>query len=84
MVIETGVLDPVIKTGYFPTPANIVNKMVDLAMLSPEQLILEPSAGQGHIADLIANDINACHSDIAVCETLPENVHILQEKGYKV
>ena len=83
-VMESGMLDPKIKTGYFPTPANIVDKMINLAMIEHGQLILEPSAGQGHIADVIVNHIKGQPRDIMVCETLPENVHILEEKGYVV
>lgn len=40
-VIESGVLDPKIKTGYFPTPAVIVDKMIELADIRSGQLILE-------------------------------------------
>lgn len=82
-VIESGVLDPKIKTGYFPTPPIIVDKMINLANLERGQLILEPSAGQGHIADKICDTIKLQHCQIMVCEILSENKHILDEKGYK-
>ena len=83
-VIECGELDPKIKTGYFPTPAKIVDKMIELANLERGQTILEPSAGQGHIADRICTKIGIHPEDIEICEILPENVHILEEKGYVV
>ena len=39
-VIESGVLDPEVKTGYFPTPAVIVDNMIELAYISRKHLIL--------------------------------------------
>jgi len=84
VVIESGELDPKIKTGYFPTPPEIVTRMLDLADLDRKHLILEPSAGQGHIADEICKRLNLHTHEIMVCETLLENRHILAEKGYAV
>ena len=81
-VIESGVLDPKIKTGYFPTPAVIVDKMIELADIRSGQLILEPSAGQGHIADEIIKSIDGKRSQLFLCENLPENIHVLVNKGY--
>ena len=82
VVINSGVLDPKIKTGYFPTPAVIVDRMIELADLDREQIILEPSAGQGHIADKICMRLGMLPLQIHVCETLPENRIILEEKEY--
>ena len=81
-VIECGELDPEVKTGYFPTPSEIVDKMIELANLERGQLILEPSAGQGHIADKICSVLKLHANEIIICETLPENIHILDGKGY--
>lgn len=36
--------------GYFPTPAPIVEQLLDLAAIKPGMRILEPSAGRGAIA----------------------------------
>ena len=87
-VIECGVLDPEVKTGYFPTPPEIVAKMIDLAdfdSLGRCDMILEPSAGRGHIADkIIVNITDDKCSILHICENLPENIHILKEKGYVV
>jgi len=83
-VIECGVLDPKVKTGYFPTPAKIVDKMIGLAYLEGIQAILEPSAGQGHIADKICSRIRIHPHELYICEILPENKKILEEKGYYV
>lgn len=84
VVIESGLLAPKVKTGYFPTPPEIVKRMIDLADLDRKHLILEPSAGQGHIADEICSRLKLHTHEIMVCETLPENKHILGENGYAV
>lgn len=85
-VIECGELDPEVKTGYFPTPPEIVDKMIELAdldSLGRFAMILEPSAGQGHIVDKIRESINDDKCSILhICENLSENIHILEEKGY--
>jgi len=91
-VIECGELDPKVKTGYFPTPSAVVDQMIDLAKFEHYHSILEPSAGQGHIVDriieriierLMSKDASTI-PDVWICENLPENVHILKEKGYVV
>ena len=81
-IIEFSVLDPKVKTGYFPTPIEIIDKMIELANLEKQQLILEPSAGQGHIADRICKVIGISRYEIYICEVLPENKVILEDKGY--
>ena len=87
-VIETGILDPEVKTGYFPTPPEIIDRMIGLADFKSLRcfgMILEPSAGQGHIVEKIKDQIDDSHCRIVhICENLPENVHILEEKGYQV
>jgi len=82
VVINSGVLDPKIKTGYFPTPSEIVHRMIELADINENHRILEPSAGQGHIADKICTHLGMLPLQIHVCETLPENRIILEEKEY--
>lgn len=44
--------------GYFPTPRIIAQQVVDLADIEPGMRVLEPSAGKGGLAYLIA-DISA-------------------------
>ena len=84
VVMNSGVLDPKVKTGYFPTPAVIVDRMIGLADLDRKHQILEPSAGQGHISDEICTRLGLHHHEIMVCETLAENRHILKGKEYVV
>ena len=83
-VIECGVLEPKVKTGYFPTPAALVAKMIELADVKQNHLILEPSAGQGHIADEICRTTGLNTNEMSICETLPENIIVLRKKGYVV
>jgi len=84
VVINSGVLDPKVKTGYFPTPTAIVDRMIVLADLQPGLFVLEPSAGQGAIADKIAEKMKWTPGMLNTCEILPKNIHILEEKGYCV
>ena len=76
VVINSGMLDSKIKTGYFPTPPEVVEIMIELLELQTDDVILEPSAGQGHIADYLPKD------KLLLGEILPENRQILKEKGY--
>ena len=78
-VLLTGEITEPTKYGYFPTPKNIVLRMVELAEIESGMSILEPSAGQGAIADCLPKD---CQIDCI--ELLPDNANILQKKGYLV
>lgn len=39
--------------GYFPTPAEVVEVMLDRAGIEPGMVVLEPSAGSGNIANAV-------------------------------
>jgi|APSaa5957512535_1039671.scaffolds.fasta_scaffold06662_4 hypothetical protein len=65
--------------GYFPTPKNVVLQLIDAAELEDGMSILEPSAGQGNILDLLNGDYK-----ITCGELFLGNRKILEEKGYKV
>jgi hypothetical protein len=41
--------------GYFPTPESVINRMIDLIKITPTT-ILEPSAGSGHIAQVLRQE----------------------------
>lgn len=68
--------------GYFPTPKNVVNKMLDLADIKAGDYVLEPSAGSGNIADLIAEKYSS--SKLDVVEKNSSLSEILLEKGHNV
>lgn len=65
--------------GFFPTPKDIINQMIDAADIETGHKILEPSAGIGSIVDELPNG-----SDITCCELRPSLCNILSMKGYGV
>lgn len=77
-ILLSGEIIPPKKYGYFPTPKIIVEKMIKLAELKPGMTVLEPSAGQGAILDLIPD-----YCKIFCAELLEENHKILLKKGYR-
>src|SRR5262249_41901346 len=68
--------------GYFPTPKDVVEKMLEAADLKPGMKILEPSAGKGNIADAIRNRVP--DSILQVCEINTSLRSILENKGYEL
>src|SRR3546814_9521352 len=47
--------------GYFPTPAELIARMIDAAGDVRGKSILEPSAGSGAIADALRDEIGRAH-----------------------
>lgn len=69
--------------GYFPTPVDIVEQMLDLADISSDELsILEPQAGKGNIADLIKTYYP--NNRLEVIEINSRLRAILSAKGYQI
>ena len=68
--------------GYFPTPAPLVEMMLEIAEIEPAHSVLEPSAGNGNIADAIREAQPNC--DLDVCEINPRLAEILKLKGHNV
>ncbi len=68
--------------GFFPTPKNIVEKMLDEADIKKGETVLEPSAGKGNIAD----EIRTRYPDNAleVAEINGSLAELLKEKGHNV
>lgn len=64
---------------YFPTPKNITIQMIEMADIKPDDVLLEPSAGQGHIADYFPKE-----NKYVLIELNEKNVDVLEGKGYKV
>lgn len=64
--------------GFFPTPAAVVQRLIDNADLEEGMKILEPSAGQGNILEFLKE------YDVTVGELYSGNRTILEEKGYPV
>ncbi|MGP3691057.1 methyltransferase [Streptomyces sp. IBSNAI002] len=74
---STGELVTAQDFGYFPTPAAVVKRLVELAHLSPGLTVLEPSAGRGAIARQAA----AAGCAVDCVELLEDNVQALVQAG---
>lgn len=68
--------------GYFPTPGPLARTVVDAAYLTAAHTVLEPSAGQGGLADLACEVVP--QSQITCVELDPTNARVLRAKGYAV
>lgn len=78
--IDEGAVVAPSKNGYFPTPERLARYVVGLAEIEADHLVLEPSVGQGHLADIVAEIVP---KDQIVCiEPLDSNVSVLTSKGY--
>lgn len=66
--------------GYFPTPAAIVDRMLDCVAIGQGSTVLEPSAGSGSIADAV----KATGADVSCVELSPRLVQLLKAKGHDV
>jgi hypothetical protein len=63
--------------GYFPTPNDVIDIMLDYAQIEPHHTILEPSAGSGAIVDRLPDD-----NLVVVYEVNHSLCEILQAKGF--
>lgn len=68
--------------GFFPTPVELAESVIDLAEIKPGNTILEPSAGLGHIAELLRaeypeNDLKLVEYNVSLAEAL-------KQKGFEV
>jgi len=68
--------------GYFPTPKEIVNRMIDEAGIEKGNSICEPSAGKGNIADLMRERYP--DNNLACFEIAPFLSDLLKKKGHDV
>ena len=68
------------KFQFFATPKALAEKLIDIADIDKAHRVLEPSAGQGAISNLV-RDIGA---DCIVIELMPENAKALTRQGYDV
>lgn len=59
--------------GFFPTPREIIDLMLDHAQIQPGHMVLEPSAGKGDIADAIAERYNVCDCQL---DLQPEEIRL--------
>jgi hypothetical protein len=61
---------------FYPTPPELAEIAVALAEIEPHHVCLEPSAGQGGIADFMPHDQTTC------IEVSPLHCAVLKVKGY--
>lgn len=67
--------------GFFPTPKDAANNLIDKADIQPDDTVLEPSAGMGSIADVIREQHPNVKLDVnEINYTLNE---LLTAKGYE-
>lgn len=66
--------------GFFPTPETLAQRVCALANIQPGDLVLEPSAGFGSLADAA----KAAGGHVHCVELHPELQQILKLKGHKV
>jgi len=79
-ILLTGEYDKPTDFGYFPTPLDLVDKMVTWAELTADMGVLEPSAGRGAIAERVA--IIVGHNNVHCFELLPDNCETLMTYGF--
>ncbi len=67
--------------GFFPTPKQVISRMLELAEIQPGECVLEPSAGKGDILDMIrqhhpdAVDVHAIEINHTLLEILAAKGH---------
>lgn len=84
------VLDEIVCSGcipdqkshqFYPTPASIAERAVQMARIEPSHRVLEPSAGQGAIAGLVPGvecvEVSALH-----CQILRAKGHVVHEADF--
>lgn len=66
--------------GFFPTPAAVVARMIEAADLQAGQMILEPSAGKGDIADAVEQSLGRPYGNLDCVELNPQLAEFLSER----
>lgn len=63
---------------FYPTPVGLAQRLVDLADIEGHHTVLEPSAGQGGLADLLPKERTTC------VEISDLHCKVLEAKGHRV
>jgi predicted RNA methylase/GTP cyclohydrolase I len=79
-VAERALVGQKLGVDFFPTPKATANKMVELAGIERGMRVLEPSAGNGNLADA-AKEAGATVEAIEISDALR---NVLDAKGYKL
>lgn len=78
--LERAIIGKKVGIDFFPTPSAQAQKMIALAGIKQGDRVLEPSAGNGNIADAAA----AAGAVVDVVEISPQLQDILKAKGYNL
>lgn len=70
LVLASGKLPDGEAHQYYPTPREIAERMVAAADIQPGEPVLEPSAGQGHLASLLGGHVVAIEISELHCAIL--------------
>jgi hypothetical protein len=76
-ILSTGEVTSPRDFGYFPTPPNVVDRLIELADLRPGMDVLEPSAGRG----AIVSRLHAAGCKVTCIELLADNAAHLTDAG---
>lgn len=66
--------------GFFETPRALAERLVEAVDIQHGDVVLEPSAGRGAIADVVRE--RHPHAELVLCELLERNRQVLLAKGY--
>lgn len=78
-IVASGCIPDRVAHQYFPTPPALAQRVVELAQIEPSHSVLEPSAGQGGIADQLPA------AERATCVEISKlHCDILRAKGFEV
>lgn len=76
-IILTGEITVPQDFGFFPTPAPVVERLIELADITPGMTALEPSAGTGNIVA----GLHAAGAVVDAIELLDKNIAALKSQG---
>lgn len=83
--IIDGIVNGEISKHFVPTPNAVIDKMIEaLGPIKPNERILEPSAGYGHIADRLVQKTILKPYQIDVIEPIADLRKVLHSKGYNL
>lgn len=68
--------------GYFPTPDDLADKVIEMAGIRPGMKVLEPSAGAGALATRAVMAAGGDFDQVTVAELLPANAQRLRQAGW--
>lgn len=68
--------------GFFPTPDELIHKMIRMVNINSRSIVLEPSAGIGSIVDVLKEQFPGIK--VMTAEIVSTLIEVLELKGYTV